>query len=85
MNVAVRQHNIFIKRNTNMPRPITISSGQWWDVPFETLCQKMAEFGYDGIELACWGDHFDVERALSDDAYLPRHRDILEKNDGLVS
>ena len=26
----------------------------------------MAEFGYDGLELACWGDHFDVERALSD-------------------
>jgi sugar phosphate isomerase/epimerase len=40
----------------------------------------MAEFGYDGIELACWGDHFDVERALSDDSYLPRHQDILEKN-----
>lgn len=62
-----------------MSRSITMSSGQWWDVPFETLCQKMAEFGYDGIELACWGDHFDVERALSEDAYLPRHRDILEK------
>jgi sugar phosphate isomerase/epimerase len=63
-----------------MPRPITMSSGQWWDLPFEKLCQKMAEFGYDGIELACWGDHFDVERALSDDAYLPRHHDILEKH-----
>ena len=63
-----------------MPRPVTISSGQWWDLPFETLCQKMAEFGYDGIELACWGDHFDVERALSDDSYIPRHRDILEKH-----
>ncbi|MGE5465141.1 MAG: sugar phosphate isomerase/epimerase family protein, partial [Syntrophothermus sp.] len=62
-----------------MPRPITISSGQWWDVPFETLCQMMAEFGYDGLELACWGDHFDVERALSDDAYLPHRRDVLEK------
>jgi sugar phosphate isomerase/epimerase len=63
-----------------MPRPVTISSGQWWDVPFETLCRKMAEFGYDGIELATYGDHFDVARALSDDAYLPRHRDILEQN-----
>jgi sugar phosphate isomerase/epimerase len=62
-----------------LSRPVTISTGQWWDVPFETLCRKMAEFGYDGLELACWGDHFDVERALSDDSYLPRHRDILEK------
>lgn len=63
-----------------MPRPVTISSGQWWDVPFETLCRKMAEFGFDGIELACWGDHFNVERALSDDSYISRHRDTLEKN-----
>ena len=63
-----------------MPRPVTMSSGQWWDIPFEKLCQKMAEFGYDGIELACWGDHFDVERALSEDAYLARHRDILEQH-----
>jgi sugar phosphate isomerase/epimerase len=63
-----------------MPRPVTISSGQWWDIPFETLCHKMAEFGYDGLELACWGDHFDVERALNDDSYIPKHRDILEKH-----
>lgn len=63
-----------------MSRPVTISSGQWWDLPFEILCAKMAAFGYDGIELACWGDHFDVERALSEDAYLRRHRDILEKH-----
>jgi len=62
-----------------MPHPISISSGQWWDLPFETLCQKMAEFGYDGLELACWGDHFDVERALSDDSYIPNRCDILEK------
>lgn len=33
-----------------MPRPITISSGQWWDVPFEKLCQKMAEFSYVGVD-----------------------------------
>jgi sugar phosphate isomerase/epimerase len=68
------------KKENNMPRSVTISSGQWWDVPFVTLCAKMAEFGYDGIELACWGDHFDVERALNDDAYVGRHRNILEKH-----
>ena len=62
-----------------MPRPITISSGQWWDIPFEALCQKMAQFGYDGLELVCWGDHFNIERALSDDSYIPNHRAILEK------
>ena len=62
-----------------MSRPITIFSGQWGDVPFERLCEKMASLGYDGIELACWGDHFDVEKALEDDSYLPHHRDVLEK------
>ena len=28
-----------------------------------------ADFGYDGIELACWGDHFEVDRALAEDDY----------------
>lgn len=61
-----------------MPRPITLSSGQWTDLPLQTLCQKVADWGYDGIELACWGDHFSVERALSEDSYVSKHRDILE-------
>ena len=62
-----------------MPRPVTIFSGQWADMPLETLCQKVAEWGYDGIELACWGDHFSVERALSEDSYVRKQRDILER------
>ncbi len=43
-----------------MARPVTIFTGQWADLPFETLCQKIKSFGYDGLELACWGDHFDI-------------------------
>lgn len=61
-----------------MPRPVTIFTGQWGDMPFELICQKMSSFGYDGLELACWGDHFDIEKALSDDGYLRRHQDILD-------
>ncbi|MDP3003033.1 MAG: hypothetical protein Q8N38_07895 [Bacteroidales bacterium] len=41
-----------------MSRPITLFTGQWADLPFETLCQKAKSFGFDGLELACWGDHF---------------------------
>lgn len=26
--------------------------------------------GYDGVELACWGDHFDVQRALNEPDYV---------------
>src|SRR6266508_3722689 len=53
------------KKEINMSRPVTIFSGQWADLPLETLCQKVADFGYNGIELACWVDHFDVERAAA--------------------
>ena len=35
---------------------------QWADLPFETICQKAKRFGFDGLELACWGDHFDVRQ-----------------------
>lgn len=62
-----------------MPRPVTLFTGQWADLPFETICAKAKSFGYDGIEIACWGDHFDVERALSEDGYIQSRWDILEK------
>lgn len=39
-----------------------------------------ADWGYDGLELACWGDHLDVQRALSEDAYPRAQRDILEEH-----
>ena len=47
-----------------MPRPVTLFTGQWADLPFETICQKAKKFGYDGIEIACWGDHFEVQKVL---------------------
>ena len=43
-----------------MGRPVTLFTGQWADLPLEELAQKAAGFGYDGLELACWGDHFEV-------------------------
>jgi sugar phosphate isomerase/epimerase len=42
-----------------MPRPVCLFTGQWADLPLEKLCEKAKTFGYDGLELACWGDHFD--------------------------
>src|SRR4030095_10504472 len=80
MNVALHLPiQRYYQKEPTMPHPITISSGQWWDIPFEKLCSKMSDLGYDGIELNCMGDHFEVDRALSDDSYLRHHRDILEK------
>jgi sugar phosphate isomerase/epimerase len=60
-----------------MSRPVTLFTGQWADLPIETVCQKAKSFGYDGLELACWGDHFEVSKA--DDAYCRRKKELLAK------
>jgi len=62
-----------------MARPVTMFTGQWADLPLETLLQKVKEFGYDGVELACWGDHFEVQKALQDDEYCAKKRELLKK------
>ena len=62
-----------------MGRPVTLFSGQWADLPLETLCKKVSEWGFDGLELACWGDHFEVDKALEDDAYLRNKHALLDK------
>src|SRR5215217_510284 len=53
-----------------MPRPVTLFTGQFADLPFEEVCRQAAEWGYDGLEIACWGDHFEVDKAISDDGYV---------------
>ena len=63
-----------------MARPVTLFTGQWADLPLEILAEKAKSFGYDGLELACWGDHFEVDKALNDDAYVRSRWDILEKH-----
>ena len=64
-----------------MPRPVTLFTGQWADLPLEDLARKGREFGYQGLELACWGDHFDVSRALKESGYCAAKRDTLERHD----
>jgi sugar phosphate isomerase/epimerase len=68
-----------IERSLFMPRPVTLFTGQWADLPFEVVCQKAKSFDYDGLEIACWGDHFDVNQALEDDGYVSAKWDILNK------
>lgn len=64
-----------------MARPVTLFTGQWADLPLEDMARKTKEFGYDGIELACWGDHFEVDKALADDNYCTQKRDLLDRHD----
>jgi len=62
-----------------MSRPVTLFTGQWADLPFEEVCRLASDWGYDGLEIACWGDHFEVDKAISDDSYVQGRLDLLEK------
>jgi sugar phosphate isomerase/epimerase len=62
-----------------MARPVTLFTGQWADLPLETLAEKAAGWGYDGLELACWGDHMDVDKAAVDLDYCKGRHALLAK------
>jgi sugar phosphate isomerase/epimerase len=64
-----------------MARPVTLFTGQWADLPLDGLAARCGEWGFDGLELACWGDHFEVDQALSDQAYCRRRRELLEQHE----
>ncbi|MFI1736050.1 sugar phosphate isomerase/epimerase, partial [Streptomyces acidicola] len=60
-----------------MPRTFTLFTGQWADLPLEEVCRLARDFGYDGLELACWGDHFEVDKALADPSYIASRHQLL--------
>lgn len=64
-----------------MARPVTIFTGQWADLTCEDMCKLTRSLGYDGIELACWGDHFEVARADADEGYIARKRELLVEHE----
>jgi len=61
-------------------RPVTLFTGQWADLPLTELAEKATAWGYDGLELACWGDHLDVLRAAEDLDYCVAHREMLQSH-----
>jgi sugar phosphate isomerase/epimerase len=63
-----------------MARPATLFTGQWADMPLETLAQKASSWGFDGLELACSSSHFDVRRALAEQGYMQSRHAILDSN-----
>ncbi len=60
-----------------MPRPIALLTAQWADLPFTTVCDLASKWGYDGLEIACWGDHFDIHRAVNEPGYVEERKEIL--------
>ena len=67
-----------------MSRPVTLFTGQWADLSLPDLATKAAQMGYDGLELACWGDHFDVDKAAVSKKYCKERWEILSDH-GLTS
>lgn len=64
-----------------MSRSIILFTGQWADVPLQELAAKAGEWGYQGLDLCCWGDHFEVQRALSEADYCQQKMDLLGRHD----
>jgi sugar phosphate isomerase/epimerase len=63
-----------------MSRPVTLFTGQWADLPFDEICRKAKSFGYEGLEIACWGDHMEPEKGASDSGYIQKKKDTLKQN-----
>lgn len=62
-----------------MARPITIFTGQWADLPFEEMCKTASEMGYEGLELATWGNHINAKKAAEDMDYVTEIKDTLKR------
>ena len=63
-----------------MSRPVTLFTGQWADLTLDTLAEKAAGWGFDGLELACWGDHIDVVQGAESKAYCEDRHALLDKH-----
>lgn len=63
-----------------MSRPVTLFTGQWADLPIKELAPLAAQMGYDGLELACWGDHFNVQKALNEKGYVDSILKLLDSH-----
>jgi sugar phosphate isomerase/epimerase len=62
-----------------MPRSVLLCSTSWADLPLAELSAQAAEWGYQGLELCCWGDHFEVQRALSEEGYTSSKLEELRR------
>jgi sugar phosphate isomerase/epimerase len=69
------------RRGLHMPRPVLLFSGPFADLPLEELAARAADWGFQGLELACWGDHLEIQRALAEKDYCPGRLDLLARHD----
>jgi len=79
LRVLKKEQYGFKFKEAKLSKPITIFTGQWADLPFEEICRKASSWGYDGLEIACWGDHMEVQKAAQDPVYVEKKKEILKK------
>ena len=60
-----------------MSRSVTLFTGQWADIPLAELAPLAKKMGFDGLELACWGDHMDVDKAAKSKEYCKDKLELL--------
>jgi sugar phosphate isomerase/epimerase len=70
-----------MKNEESMARTVILFTGQWSDLPLAELAQKASEWGYQGLELSCWGDHFNVQQSSIEPSYCQEKIDLLGRHD----
>lgn len=80
-SIRRREHLGTEEAGTDGPHhPVTLFTGQWADLTLEDVAAKAERWGYDGLEIACSGEHLDVHRAAEDAEYLRSRREILDRH-----
>lgn len=62
-----------------MSRLVTLMTCQWTDLSFGEMCRLAKEMGYEGLEIACWGNHLDPKKAATDPEYCRQIKATLDK------
>ena len=61
-----------------MSRPVTLFTGQWADLPLEEMCSTASKMGYEGLEIATWGQ-LNVRKAAENKEYVKEILGVLQK------
>jgi sugar phosphate isomerase/epimerase len=69
-----------------MARTLALHTGPWSDQPLATVAAKASDWGYSALDLACWGEHLAIQRALAEPEYGRGILALLEQHElSLVS
>ncbi len=64
-----------------MPRMLALFTGLWTDLPLETVAGKANEWGYQALDIACWGEHLAVQKALAEPEYCRSILSLMEQHE----